>query len=153
MDPFKVLGISSDSSDDEIKRAYLKLAKEWHPDTNKNLIASDKFKMISSAYDILRTKEKRQMYIKDKNDDFGQSSRIRKENINRAEDAIKFKNKYRNMAMFEKLVHPKTLMVLIPVAILVQVGMSSYNKEPKNAHETSSYFSLDDDNNIKVNKK
>ena len=153
MDPFKVLGISSDSSDDEIKRAYLKLAKEWHPDTNKNLMASDKFKMISAAYDILRTKEKRQMYIKDKNDDFGQSSRIRKENLNRAEDAIKFKNKYRNMAMFEKLVHPKTLMVLIPVAILVQVGISSYKKEPATSHETSSYFSLDDNNNIKVNKK
>ncbi|MEN2497443.1 MAG: DnaJ subfamily A member 3, mitochondrial, variant 2 [Marteilia pararefringens] len=57
--PYEILGVSSTASDKEIKRAYLKLAKQYHPDTNKNADAANKFKEISTAYEILSSSAKR----------------------------------------------------------------------------------------------
>lgn len=60
---YHVLGISKDATEAEIKSAYWKLARKYHPDVNKdNKEAADKFKEISCAYDILGNKEKRQKY-------------------------------------------------------------------------------------------
>lgn len=67
-DLYGVLGVSKNASDKEIKTAYRKLAKTWHPDKfgdksdeeKKN--AEDKFKEISEAYEVLSNKEKRQQY-------------------------------------------------------------------------------------------
>ena len=60
---YHVLGVSKDASDAEIKSAYRKLARKYHPDLNKdNPSAADKFKEISCAYDILGDKEKRKKY-------------------------------------------------------------------------------------------
>ncbi len=60
---YHVLGISKDASDAEIKSAYRKLARKYHPDLNKdNPEAAEKFKEISCAYDILGDKEKRKKY-------------------------------------------------------------------------------------------
>lgn len=53
MDPYKILGISSDASDDEVKKAYRKLAKQYHPDVNKEAGAADKFKEVQNAYDTI----------------------------------------------------------------------------------------------------
>ena len=58
MDPYRILGVSQSSNDDEIKKAYLNLAKEWHPDRNNSLNAAEKFKLINAAYDIIKSKEK-----------------------------------------------------------------------------------------------
>lgn len=49
-DPFKILGVSRDASEEEIKRAYRKLAKQYHPDVNKEPGAEEKFKKIQNAY-------------------------------------------------------------------------------------------------------
>ena len=49
-DPFKILGVDYDSSTQEIKRAFKKLAKEWHPDKNDSPDAEEIFKMINNAY-------------------------------------------------------------------------------------------------------
>ena len=49
-DPFKILGLSRDASEDEIKRAYRQLAKKYHPDVNKDPGAEEKFKQIQNAY-------------------------------------------------------------------------------------------------------
>ena len=49
-DPFSILGVSRDASEDEIKRAYRKLAKQYHPDVNKAPGAEEKFKEIQNAY-------------------------------------------------------------------------------------------------------
>ena len=66
-DPYKVLGVSPDASDDEIKRAYRQLAKKYHPDSNAgNAEAEKKFKDISEANAILGDAEKRKIY-----DEFG----------------------------------------------------------------------------------
>lgn len=50
---YKVLGIPSDSSQEEIKKAYRNLAKKWHPDVNKDPIAENRFKEINEAYEAL----------------------------------------------------------------------------------------------------
>ena len=60
---YDILGVSKNATDAEIKSAYRKLARKYHPDVNKdNKEAADKFKEISCAYDILGSKEKRQKY-------------------------------------------------------------------------------------------
>ena len=61
-DFYKVLGVSKDASDDEIKKAYRKLARKYHPDVNKTKEAEEKFKDISEAYDVLSSKDSRQKY-------------------------------------------------------------------------------------------
>ena len=61
-DFYKVLGVSKDASDDDIKKAYRKLARKYHPDVNKTKEAEEKFKDISEAYDVLSKKEDRQKY-------------------------------------------------------------------------------------------
>ncbi len=61
-DYYEVLGVAKNASDDEIKKAYRKLAKEYHPDRNKSLDAETKFKEISEAYEILSDPQKRAQY-------------------------------------------------------------------------------------------
>lgn len=59
MDPYKILGVSRDASDDEIKKAYRSLAKKYHPDVNKEAGAEEKFKQIQNAYDQIMEARKR----------------------------------------------------------------------------------------------
>lgn len=62
-DLYEVLGIKKTASSAEIKSAYRKLARKYHPDLNKDdKTAAEKFKEISSAYDILGNEEKRKKY-------------------------------------------------------------------------------------------
>lgn len=62
-DYYEILAISRDADDDEIKRAYRKLAMQYHPDRNPgNKDAEEKFKEASEAYEVLRDGEKRQIY-------------------------------------------------------------------------------------------
>lgn len=62
-DPYEILGISRSASEDEIKRAYRKLAQQHHPDRNKDdKSGGEKFKEINAAYEILSDKQKRQTY-------------------------------------------------------------------------------------------
>ncbi|XP_036603143.1 dnaJ homolog subfamily C member 16 isoform X1 [Trichosurus vulpecula] len=58
-DPYRVLRVSRTASQADIKKAYKKLAREWHPDKNKDPGAEDKFIQISKAYEILSNEEKR----------------------------------------------------------------------------------------------
>ena len=63
MDYYKILGINKNATDTEIKKAYRKLAMQYHPDRNKgNKQAEEKFKEISEAYAVLSDKEKRKQY-------------------------------------------------------------------------------------------
>ena len=62
-DYYEVLGVDKNADDETIKKAYRKLAKKYHPDTNAgNAEAERKFKEISEAYAILSDKEKRKEY-------------------------------------------------------------------------------------------
>ena len=61
-DFYEILGVSKSATADEIKRAYRKLALEWHPDRNKTAGAEDKFKEINEAYEVLSDPNKKQQY-------------------------------------------------------------------------------------------
>ena len=61
-DPYEVLGVSKDASADEIKRAYRKLSKKYHPDLNKEPGAEAKFKEINEAYETLSDPQKKAQY-------------------------------------------------------------------------------------------
>ena len=56
---YKILGVSTNATEKEIKKSYRKLALKWHPDRNNTKDADKKFKAISEAYSILSDKEKK----------------------------------------------------------------------------------------------
>ena len=67
-DFYQILGVSRDADADTLKRAYRKLARQYHPDVNKEPGAEDKFKEIGKAYEALADPETRARY-----DQFGEA--------------------------------------------------------------------------------
>jgi DnaJ-class molecular chaperone len=76
-DPYKVLGVARDAPDEEIRRAYRKLAKQLHPDLNpaNRSAAEERFKKVSAAYDIVGDPEKRKQYDRGEIDANGEQRR------------------------------------------------------------------------------
>src|SRR5262249_12879128 len=73
-DPYSVLGVPKGASDDDIRKAFRKLAKELHPDTNRGG-TDERFKRVSSAYEILGDPEKRKAFDRGEIDGRGEPRR------------------------------------------------------------------------------
>ena len=70
-DLYQVLGVSRDASDEDIKRTYRRLARELHPDVNRDPDAERRFKEITAAYQTLSDPARRRQY-----DVFGSTGRL-----------------------------------------------------------------------------
>jgi molecular chaperone DnaJ len=68
-DYYEVLGVARNASDDDIKKAFRRLARQYHPDVNRDKDAEARFKEVNEAYEVLSDPQKRQMY-----DQFGHAS-------------------------------------------------------------------------------
>src|SRR5512145_2722818 len=76
-DPYTVLGVPRTASEDDIRRAYRKLAKELHPDLNPSnpTAAEERFKKVSNAYSVIGDAEKRKQYDRGEIDASGEPRR------------------------------------------------------------------------------
>ena len=63
-DYYRMLGIAKGASEEDIKKAYRKMALKYHPDKNKSPGAEEKFKEIAEAYDVLSDSKKKEVYDK-----------------------------------------------------------------------------------------
>ena len=61
-DYYKIMGLAKSATKDEVKRAYKKLARKYHPDVSKEKDAEAKFKELGEAYEVLKDTEKRAAY-------------------------------------------------------------------------------------------
>ncbi|MGO2457777.1 DnaJ domain-containing protein, partial [Vibrio casei] len=61
-DLYEVLGVERDASERDIKKAYKRLAMKFHPDRNQEADASEKFKEVKEAYEVLTDPQKKQAY-------------------------------------------------------------------------------------------
>jgi DnaJ-class molecular chaperone len=68
MENFKILDLPHDCSDADVKKKYFALAQKFHPDRNRSEHATERFKLISDAYNNIQTQEKRARILADAND-------------------------------------------------------------------------------------
>ncbi len=82
-DYYRLLEIHRDATENDIKKAYRKLAMVFHPDVNTSKDAEEKFKKISEAYAVLSDSHKRLVYDQTGNTDFSETNTMRNQRIYR----------------------------------------------------------------------
>jgi hypothetical protein len=138
-DHFAVLGVSETATAEDIKAAYFRLAKEYHPDANKAPGAAERFRLIAASYEVLKDNEKRANYLMEKNGVATGEEWLRRDgrrrnnysdvsgDFNRASEKMKAEHrmKFKFMGMFERLIHPRTLFVLVPTGVFTYWVLTS----------------------------
>lgn len=105
-DPYKILGLTRHAATEDIRRAYVRLVKSWHPDKSSDPSASDKFVQIVHAYELLNDPERRRKYdLKGITED---NSHMRPEGYSYADDHYEemfnhFRNQENEITFFHKL--------------------------------------------------
>lgn len=118
-DYYRVLGLTKTATDDEIKKAYRKLALRYHPDKNKAAGAEDKFKEIAEAYEVLSDKKKRDIYDKYGEDGLKggrgeNSSSCQNIRMNRILLKHSFKVQQMDIVIIQIVFHINTMVILGP---------------------------------------
>jgi curved DNA-binding protein CbpA len=112
-DWFHVLGVGRASTSDEVRQAYYRLAKVYHPDTNRsNPRAADTFRDINTAYEVLKNEHSREKHLLELG-------------VQGAQSSERVKSNYQRVHVFERIVHPRNLFVLLPIGLLAYAGMRS----------------------------
>lgn len=143
-DYFRILNLESDATDTDVKMAYLREAKKWHPDTNTNsktdaINRSSRFQLVGEAYSHLKTAESRAAYRFEISPDAAEdwTQRGRKDSqfnqrqqetnsvqyeFNAAEQRWQHANANSKSARFakafEKVIHPRNLFFVLPLGII-----------------------------------
>lgn len=152
-DFYRILGVSAGASDKEVKQAYYELAKKWHPDVQNSTEAKERFRLISEAYENLKTAEARAAYrfeadlVRSEEDQHwtrrksgggGADTSPRQNSYSDVQmefDEAEKKWRQKNfkghertitfMKTFERIIHPKTLFFIIPAGLLLYWGLST----------------------------
>lgn len=105
---YQVLGLKTDASEKDIKSAYFKLAKKYHPDLNSGADARDKFEKVSKAYEMLSDSAKKEMY--DQQMGFGRSQfndmHFSNQSAARARSTVYSDDEYESMDKSDKRTKP-----------------------------------------------
>lgn len=126
-DYYKILEVNCDSSRDEIKKSYRKLAKQWHPDVNKSENAHEKFVEITEAYEILINDYNREQYDAIRNS----SHYSQKHNdFSRKQQNARQKGKYYSTISFEEFLQ-KAFEIFVEVGKTTLYGEDEFNKSLK----------------------
>jgi len=117
LNPYETLGLTSSATQDQIKAAYRKLAKKFHPDLNpKSKKAEDRFKDISVAYDLVSSPAHREKYDKGEADkELAREARVRRGSFHNEthEDGARYTNDFSGMddedisSIFERMGHQR----------------------------------------------
>lgn len=141
---FSILGVENKPtiSDEEIKKAYLQLAKENHPDVNTSCNAKEKFQLIQEAYSNINTVSKRKEYVEllniythDSDENVWKKHDYKRNNYSDVSSDFNFNDaneKNQNMrrfaASFERAIHPRFLLLVVSVGIIFYASTSLYKQ-------------------------
>ena len=127
-DYYKILGVHEDASEEEIKKAYRKLARQWHPDVNKSPDAHERFIEISEAYEILINPKSRKEYdaIRHGYNNENYYNEQRQQDFSRAQQTAREKGEYYSSISLEELLE-KILRAAVDLGKATIVGEKEYN--------------------------
>lgn len=127
-DYYKILGVHEDASEEEIKKAYRKLARQWHPDVNKSPDAHERFIEISEAYEILINPQSRKEYdaIRHGYNNENYYNEQRQQDFSRAQQTAREKGEYYSSISLEELLE-KILRAAVDLGKATIVGEKEYN--------------------------